>query len=379
MIDVIHGLVGWLPVGLPAFLFVITIVVFFHELGHFSVARLFNVTVETFSIGFGRSVARWTDKKGTEWKIGWLPLGGYVKFLGDENGASVPDREILAHLSPEQRANVFQSKPLYQRALVVAAGPIANFILAIVIFSGVLMLLGQATVLTTVGKVTPGAPAAVAGIRSGDVITSVNNASVETFDDLVKAVRAQEANDMAIGFTRQGKPMTVHVKPRVIKADDLYGDSVKFVGIGVQPAFTESNARYIPVGPIAAVKGAVEQTWFVADTSLTYLWRIVTGHSSSDQLTGPLGMASVSKQAASAGFMSLLQLAALLSVSIGLINLFPVPILDGGHLLYYGCEAVLGRPLGEKAQDVGFRLGLAAVLGLFVLATWNDLVRLNLF
>jgi len=379
MIDVIHGLVGWLPVGLPAFLFVITIVVFFHELGHFSVARLFNVTVETFSIGFGRSVARWTDKKGTEWKIGWLPLGGYVKFLGDENGASVPDREILAHLSPEQRANVFQSKPLYQRALVVAAGPIANFILAIVIFSGVLMLLGQATVLTTVGKVTPGAPAAAAGIRSGDVITSVNNASVETFDDLVKAVRAQQANDMAIGFTRQGKPMTVHVKPRVIKADDLYGDSVKFVGIGVQPAFTESNARYIPVGPIAAVKGAVEQTWFVADTSLTYLWRIVTGHSSSDQLTGPLGMASVSKQAASAGFMSLLQLAALLSVSIGLINLFPVPILDGGHLLYYGCEAVLGRPLGEKAQDVGFRLGLAAVLGLFVLATWNDLVRLNLF
>ncbi|MBS0276912.1 MAG: RIP metalloprotease RseP [Proteobacteria bacterium] len=379
MIDILHGLVGWLPVGLPAFLFVITVVVFFHELGHFSVARFFNVTVETFSIGFGRSVAKWTDKKGTEWKIGWLPLGGYVKFLGDENGASVPDREILARLSPEQRANVFQSKPLYQRALVVAAGPIANFILAIVIFSGVLMLLGQATVLTTVGKVTPGAPAAVAGIRSGDVITAVNGAKVETFNELVSAVRAQQAHDMAIGFTRQGKAMTVDVKPRVIKTNDLYGDSVKFLGIGVQPAFTESNARYVALGPVAAVTGAAQQTWFVADTSLTYLWRIVTGHSRSDQLTGPLGMASVSKQAASAGFMSLLQLAALLSVSIGLINLFPVPILDGGHLLYYGCEAVLGRPLGERAQDVGFRLGLAAVLGLFVLATWNDLVRLNLF
>lgn len=379
MIDILHGLVGWLPVGLPAFLFVITVVVFFHELGHFSVARFFNVTVETFSIGFGRSVAKWTDKKGTEWKIGWLPLGGYVKFLGDENGASVPDREILARLSPEQRANVFQSKPLYQRALVVAAGPIANFILAIVIFSGVLMLLGQATVLTTVGKVTPGAPAAVAGIRSGDVITAVNGTKVETFNELVSAVRAQQAHDMAIGFTRQGKAMTVDVKPRVIKTNDLYGDSVKFLGIGVQPAFTESNARYVPLGPVAAVTGAAQQTWFVADTSLTYLWRIVTGHSRSDQLTGPLGMARVSKQAASAGFMSLLQLAALLSVSIGLINLFPVPILDGGHLLYYGCEAVLGRPLGERAQDVGFRLGLAAVLGLFVLATWNDLVRLNLF
>jgi regulator of sigma E protease len=379
MIDVLHGLLGWIPLGLPAFLFVITVVVFFHELGHFSVARFFNVTVETFSIGFGRSIAKWTDKKGTEWKIGWLPLGGYVKFLGDDNAASMPDREKLAHLSAEQRANVFQSKPLYQRALVVAAGPFANFILAIAIFTAVLMMLGQATVLTTVGKVTPGAPAAAAGIRSGDVIQAVNGAKVETFDELVKAVRAHKSGDMAITFARQGKAQTVHLKSRLIKTDNLYGDSVKFVGIGIAPAFAESNARFAPVGPLTAFKGAVQQTWFVADTSLTYLWRIVTGHSSSDQLTGPLGMANVSKQAAAAGFMNLLQLAALLSVSIGLINLFPVPILDGGHLLYYGCEAVLGRPLGERAQDVGFRLGLAAVLGLFVLATWNDLVRLNLF
>jgi regulator of sigma E protease len=379
MIDVLHGLLGWIPLGLPAFLFVITIVVFFHELGHFSVARLFNVTVETFSIGFGRPVAKWTDRKGTDWKIGWLPLGGYVKFLGDENAASTPDREKLARLSPEQRANVFQEKPLYQRALVVAAGPIANFILAIVIFAAVLMLVGQATILTTVGKVTPGAPAAVAGIRSGDVIRGINGAKVETFDELVQAVRAEKTGALTIDFTRQGKAMTVQTKPRLIKADNLYGDAVKFVGIGIEPAFADSNARFVPVGPIQAVKGAVQQTWFVADTSLTYLWRIVTGHSKSDQLTGPLGMANVSKQAAAAGFMNLLQLAALLSVSIGLINLFPVPILDGGHLLYYGCEAVLGRPLGERAQDVGFRLGLAAVLGLFVLATWNDLVRLNLF
>ena len=379
MIDVLHGLVGWVPLGLPAFLFVVTVVVFFHELGHFSVARFFNVTVETFSIGFGRPIAKWTDKKGTDWKIGWLPLGGYVKFLGDENAASVPDREKLAHLSPEQRANVFQSKPLYQRALVVAAGPVANFILAIAIFTAVLMMLGQATVLTTVGKVTPGAPAAVAGIRSGDVIKAINGTKVETFSELVRAVRAQKSGDFAIAFDRQGKAMTVHTKSRIIKTDNLYGDSVKFVGIGIEPALSDSNARFSPVGPLRALEGAVQQTWFVADTSLTYLWRIVTGHSSSDQLTGPLGMANVSKQAAAAGFMNLLQLAALLSVSIGLINLFPVPILDGGHLLYYGCEAVLGRPLGEKAQDVGFRLGLAAVLGLFVLATWNDLVRLNLF
>lgn len=379
MLDVLHGLVGWVPLGLPAFLFVITIVVFFHELGHFSVARLFNVTVETFSIGFGRPIARWKDKKGTEWKVGWLPLGGYVKFLGDENAASVPDRAKLEQLAPEQRVNVFQSKPLYQRALVVAAGPVANFVLAIVIFASVLMLTGQATILTTVGKVTPGAPAALAGIRAGDVINSVNGQEVQTFDQLVKAVHAGKTGEIAIAFSRHGQTLIVHAKPRVIKAANLYGDSVRFFGIGIEPALSNSNARFTSVGPLTAVKRAVSQTWFVADTSLTYLWRIVTGHSGSGQLTGPLGMANVSQQAAAAGFMNLLQLAALLSVSIGLINLFPVPILDGGHLLYYGCEAVLGRPLGERAQDVGFRLGLAAVLGLFVLATWNDLVRLNLF
>jgi len=379
MLDAVHGLLGWIPLGLPAFLFVVTVVVFFHELGHFSVARLFNVTVETFSIGFGRPVAKWTDRKGTEWKIGWLPLGGYVKFLGDENAASVPDRAKMEQLTPEQRANAFPFKPLYQRALVVAAGPVANFILAVVIFAAVMMLLGQATILTTVGKVTPGAPAAVAGVRDGDVIRAINGTPVQTFDELVKAVRAHKNGDLAIAFTRHNRSMTVHAKPRIIQADNLYGDTVKFVGIGIEPALVDSNYRFAPVGPVTALKGAVTQVWFVADTSLTYLWRIVTGHSRSDQLTGPLGMASVSKQAASAGFMNLLQLAALLSVSIGLINLFPVPILDGGHLLYYGCEAVLGRPLGERAQDVGFRLGLAAVLGLFVLATWNDLVRLNLF
>jgi regulator of sigma E protease len=379
MFDVLHGLAGWVPLGLPAFLFVITVVVFFHELGHFSVARFFGVAVETFSIGFGRPIARWQDKKGTEWKVGWLPLGGYVKFLGDENAASVPDRAKLEQLSPEQRANVFQSKPLYQRALVVAAGPVANFILAIVIFASVLMITGQATILTAVGKVTPGAPAAVAGVRAGDVIHFINGKEVQTFEQLVKAVRASKTADIAIGLSRRGQTLTVHAKPRIIKAANLYGDSVKILGIGVEPALSDSNARFTPVGPLTAFKAAVSQTWFVADTSLTYLWRIVTGHSGSGQLTGPLGMADVSQQAAAAGFMNLLQLAALLSVSIGLINLFPVPILDGGHLLYYGCEAVLGRPLGERAQDVGFRLGLAAVLGLFVLATWNVLVRLNLF
>jgi regulator of sigma E protease len=379
MFDVLHRFFDWAPLGIPAFIFVITVVVFFHELGHFAVARFFNVTVETFSIGFGRPVAKWMDSKGTEWKIGWLPLGGYVKFLGDENAASVPDREKLDRLTPEQRAHVFQSKPLYQRALVVAAGPVANFILTISIFALILMVVGQATLLTKVGTVVPGAPAAKAGLRSGDVIRAVDGQSVANFDELVKAIHAAKGDELSLTFTRSGRLTTVHTKPRVIPTSNLFGDKIKFVGIGIEPAFDDSNAFHIRQNPIMAVAGAARQTWFVVDTTLTYLWRVVTGQSNTSQLSGPLQMANVSKQAAAAGFMNLLQLAALISVSIGLINLFPVPILDGGHLLYYGCEAVLGRPLGERAQDVGFRLGLMAVLGLFVLATWNDLVRLNLF
>jgi regulator of sigma E protease len=379
MFDILHRLTDWAPLGIPAFLFVITVVVFFHELGHFSVARFFGVTVETFAIGFGRPVAKWVDRKGTEWKIGWLPLGGYVKFLGDENAASVPDREALDRLTPEQRANVFQSKPLYQRVLVVAAGPVANFILAISIFALILMVVGQATLLTKIGAVSPNGPAAKAGLLKGDVIRAVDGHNVANFDELVHAVRATNGRDLSLTFARHGRLVTIHTKPRVIPTSNLFGDKIKFVGIGIEAALDDSNTLFVRQNPIAAVAGGASQTWFVVDTTMTYLWRVVTGRSNADQLGGPLQIANVSKQAAAAGFMNLLGLAAFFSVSIGLINLFPVPILDGGHLLYYGCEAVLGRPLGERAQDVGFRLGLMAVLGLFVLTTWNDLVRLNLF
>ncbi|HUB85954.1 MAG TPA: RIP metalloprotease RseP, partial [Rhizomicrobium sp.] len=331
------------------------------------------------SIGFGRPVAKWLDRKGTEWKIGWLPLGGYVKFLGDENAASVPDRETLDRLTPEQRANVFQSKPLYQRALVVVAGPVANFILTIAIFALILMVVGQATLLTKIGAVIPNGPAAKAGLLKGDVIRAVDGHNVANFDELVHAIHATDGREFSLTFLRHGRLITVHTKPRVIPTSNLFGDQIKFVGIGIEPVLDDSNALFVRQDPVSAIAGGARQTWFVVDTTMTYLWRVVTGRSNTSQLSGPLQMANVSKQAAAAGFMNLLQLAALISVSIGLINLFPVPLLDGGHLLYYGCEAVLGRPLGERAQDVGFRLGLVAVLGLFVLATWNDLVRLNLF
>jgi regulator of sigma E protease len=379
MLNALHGLAGWAPLGLPAFVFVVTVVVFFHELGHFSVARFFNVTVDTFSIGFGRPVAQWVDKKSTRWKIGWLPLGGYVKFLGDENAASQQDRELYDRLPPELRANTLQAKPLYQRALIVAAGPIANFILTIVIFTIIFMAVGQATLLTTIGQVMPKSPAAVAGIRTGDTITSVNGHRVATFDDLVLTVHAAKGADLAVEYVRHGSQQLVHLRVSSVATSNLYGDPVHYTGVGIGPLYADSNARFSRVGPLTAVGLAAGETVRIMQTSLNYLWRIVTGKSGANQLSGTVGIANASKQAASAGFTSLFQLIALISVSIGLINLFPVPILDGGHLLYYACEAILGRPLGERAQDVGFRLGLALVLGLFVLAAWNDLTRLNLF
>ena len=379
MLNVLHGLVGWAPLGLPAFLFVITVVVFFHELGHFAVARFFNVTVDTFSIGFGRPIIQWTDRKNTRWKISWLPLGGYVKFLGDENSASIPDRDSFEKLPSDQRANAFQAKPLYQRALVVAAGPFANFILTVVIFTFSLLLIGRATLLTTIGEVKPHSPAAIAGLHVGDKITAINGHRVVTFEDLVLNVRAAKGGDLGIDYLRRGALLTAHLHAGSVTASNLFGDKYRYSGIGIAPVYADSNARFSRVDPLDAVSTSVNETFGIVDMSMTYLWRIVTGRSGSDQLSGAVGIANASKQAASAGIMSLLQLIALISVSIGLINLFPIPILDGGHLLYYGCEAVLGRPVGERVQDLGFRLGLVLVLGLFVLAAWNDLTRLNLF
>ncbi|HEY5337830.1 MAG TPA: RIP metalloprotease RseP [Rhizomicrobium sp.] len=379
MLHMLQGFTGWLIHGLPAYLFVITAVVFFHELGHFSVARFFDVTVETFSIGFGRALVKWTDSKGTLWKISWFPFGGFVKFLGDDNAASVPDRAKLEKLTPEQRANVFAGKPLYQRALVVVAGPVANFILAIVIFAFFFMIAGKQILIPVVGAVQPHSAAAAAGILPGDLIRSVDGHAIESFSDMQTWMEISAGRTIPIAVERKGAAMTLNATPQLKTIKDLFGNQQRVGVLGVISQVKKENVRVIHFGPIAAVGEACKQVWSIVSTTLTYMGRIVAGQQDTSQLQGPLGIAKVSGQVASLGILALIQLAALLSVSIGLINLFPVPILDGGHLLYYGCEAVLGRPLGERAQDVGFRLGLMAVLGLFVLATWNDLVRLNLF
>ncbi|MDE2184512.1 MAG: RIP metalloprotease RseP [Alphaproteobacteria bacterium] len=377
MVTVLHNLVDWAPLGIPAFIFVVTLVVFFHESGHFLVARLCGVAVETFSIGFGGEIIGWNDRKGTRWKISWLPFGGYVKFLGDEGAASTPDREQLEKISPEQRASVFAFKPVWQRVLVVAAGPVANFILAFVVFFLLYTLVGARGLSTYVGAVQPHSPAAMAGIRAGDKITAVNGHPVRLFyDEMQPLIQAAKNQTLRLTFERQGRQMTVPVTPGLIDNTDIYGGHLKTIGIGISPASdTALNTVYLPVPIAKAPLIAAAQCWGIVDLSLTYLWRIVSHHADTSQLAGPIGVASMAKTEASHGFYALLTLVAFFSVSIGLINLFPIPLLDGGHLLYYACEAVLGRPLDARTQDVGFRVGLALVLGLVLFATWNDLVR----
>jgi regulator of sigma E protease len=470
MVHALVELLQWIPMGLPAFLFVISIVVFFHELGHFGVARACGVAVETFSIGFGPAIFGWTDKKGTYWKVSWVPLGGYVKFAGDADAASTPDREKIAAMSAEERAHLFQEKPLWQRAAVVAAGPVANFVLAIVIFAGTYMLVGQQmlrpvvgsvtphsaaaaagikpgdkirtiggaqissfsdvqsiasinageplkimvvragkplTLTATpkleavtdrfgnkekvgslgigprltpvVGAVTPGSAAEAAGLKPGDTITAIDNVPINDFSDLQKAVAGNAGKPLTLAILRDGKTLSVIATPRMGKARDFAGHERQQGVLGIASAISGSEVEIVHYGLFAAVGEATSQTWFVVHSTMTYLWRMVAGQADASQLSGVVGIARVSGQVATIGILALINLAALISVSIGLVNLFPVPILDGGHLLYYGFEAVLGRPLGARAQDVGFRVGLAVMLGLMVLATWNDLVRLNLF
>ena len=376
---ILGDLLSWLPLGLPAFLFVITVVVFFHELGHFLVARACGVGVEAFSIGFGPEIIGWTDGHGTRWKISVVPLGGYVKFLGDAGPASTPDRALIERMSASERTRLFQAKPLWQRAAVVAAGPVANFVLAILIFTATFMLVGREVIRPVVGAVEPHSAAAAAGLKPGDVITRVDGTPIHTFSDLQAVISISPGRTMSILVTRDHRILRLHITPRLTRVRDSFGDVQKIGLIGVRPRISRADIEVLHYGPVGALGESVKQCWFVVDSTMTYLWRMVRGHENATQLTGPVGIAQVSEQVASIGFLALVNLAALISVSIGLVNLFPIPILDGGHLLYYGVEAVLGRPLGARAQDVGFRVGLAVMLGLMVLATWNDLVRLNLF
>jgi regulator of sigma E protease len=370
-----HGGSGFLESAL-AFLLLITPVVFFHELGHFSVARWFGVKVETFSIGFGPAITSWVDRKGTVWKLSWFPLGGYVKFLGDLDAASTPDREKIEKMSPEERAGAFPYKPLYQRALIVAAGPVANFILAIAVFAMFFLIMGGSITRPVISQVVKGSVAEAAGFKTGDLITEVAGRDVDGFDEVALMIQMRPNVPMEFVVLRHGESVVIHATPKTVVQKDALGETETIGRLGVSSV----KSQPVTYGPIGAIQEAGRLTWSIVRTTFDLRTEIFAGTPGAvSQLHGPLGIATIAGKVASISFLSLIKLAALISVSIGLVNLFPIPMLDGGHLLYYGCEAVLGRPLGVRAQELGFRLGLAVILGLMVLATWNDLVRLNLF
>jgi regulator of sigma E protease len=366
------GVVGYLV----PFVFVLSLVVFFHELGHFLIARWCGVRILVFSIGFGPEIVGFHDRHGTRWKIAAIPLGGYVKFFGDDSAASTPDSARLATMDASERSQSFVGQSVAKRAAIVVAGPMANFILAIVIFAGVFMLYGQQTMSARVDSVQPGSAAAAAGFQPGDLVTAINGRPIEDFADMQRVVSESAGETLQITVKRDGAERVLTATPTLSDEKDIFGNVHRIGLLGIRRSTAPEDLKYKPVSPPQAVWMGAQETWFVIDRTLSYLGGVVVGREAANQLGGPIRIAEMSGQVATLGFVALIHLAAVLSVSIGLLNLFPIPLLDGGHLLFYSVEAIRGRPLSERAQEVGFRIGLAIVLMLMIFATFNDIVHL---
>jgi regulator of sigma E protease len=355
---------GWIV----PFLFTLTVIVFFHELGHFLVARWCGIRVLVFSLGFGPEIVGFTDRLGTRWKLSAIPLGGYVKFFGDENEASVPDAATLAAMSEEERKQSFFGQSVGRRAAVVVAGPLTNFILAIVLFAAVFMVVGKQIAVPRVSAVEQGSPAAMAGFQPGDLVTAIDGRKIDNFVDMQRIVGFAGGHPLTIVVDRGGVPITLTATPELRGGRGI---------LGVTRSNQPGDVRVESVSPLDAVKLGVDKTWFIVDTTLSYIRDVFVGRQSADQIGGPIGIARISGQVAELGWGALVDFIGVISVSIGLLNLFPVPLLDGGHLLFYLIEAVRGRPLSERAQEVGFRIGLAIVVMLMIFATVNDILHLR--
>jgi regulator of sigma E protease len=372
----LHAFEGGVVGQIVLFLCVLSVVVFFHELGHFLVGRWCGVRILVFSIGFGPELVGFNDRRGTRWKISAIPLGGYVKFFGDENVASASDGSQLATMDAKEKSESFVGQAVIKRSAIVVAGPMANFLLAIAIFAITFMVYGKPTqtpetMTARVDSVVADSPAAVAGFQPGDVVVSIDGQSVANFADMQRIVSESAGVPLAISVQRAGHQLMLTATPKIEK--DIFGNRIGRLGI---QGTTSGDTKFEPVSPPRAVWMGVQETWAVIDGTLRYIGGVVVGHRSPDQLSGPIGIARVVGKAATIGFSLVAHITAVISVSIGLLNLFPIPLLDGGHLLFYSIEAVRGRPLSERAQEFGFRIGLAIVLMLMIFATFNDIVHL---
>jgi len=366
------GWTGWI---LP-FLFGLSVVVFFHELGHFLVARWCGVRVLTFSVGFGPEIVGFHDRYGTRWKLSWIPLGGYVKFFGDDNAASVPDETAVTNMTEAEKRQSFFYQPVARRAAIVAAGPIANFILAIVIFAVVFTFYGRLTTTARVDAVLPDSAAAAAGLKPGDIVLAIDGRTIESFSDMQRIVSANAGRTLTFRIDRGGAPMTLTATPALKQGKNGFGNNTCQAVLGVTRSMAPGDMKTEHVNPLAAVWLGTKETWSIIDRTFSFIGGLFAGRECADQLRGPIRIAQISGQVATLGFTPVLHLAAMLSVSIGLLNLFPVPLLDGGHLMFYLVEATRGRPLSAKAQEIGFRIGFAIVVMLMIFTVFNDTMQL---
>ncbi len=355
------------------FLLVLTVVVFIHELGHYLVGRWCGIGAEAFSIGFGPELFGFVDKRGTRWRFAALPLGGYVKFIGDRDPAS-------SRPGMENVQGSFQSASLGARAATVAAGPGANFLLSIVIFSAMAFVFGEVKMPARVDVVSAGSPAAEAGFLPGDVIVEVDGREVEDFSDVTQSVMAAGPDPLMVVVERNKTFVELTVVPEAVDiGEGATRSRVYRIGIQFQSRQDGSDVERVSLGPIESIGAGIDRTLFIVSSTIDYVGRVLVGTESGDQLGGPIRIAHISDQVADMGILPLINLIALLSTSIGLINLFPLPILDGGHLVFYAVEALTGKPVSERVQEIGARIGIALVLFLMVFTTWNDLKFLGLF
>ena len=362
------------------FIVLILIVVFIHEYGHYYFAKKFGVGVTDFSIGFGKEIFGWNDKSGTRWKICWIPLGGYVKFFGDRNVYSQADhKEILEKYSEEDQKKLFTLKPLYQRSLIVFGGPLANFLLALVIFFSIYTFVGKDFTPAVINEVQKDSPAMVGGLKQNDVILEIDGNKVESIMDVSKFITMSTDEIIDFKVKRSYDELILKVKPNIVPGEDNLGNKLNKRIVGIKLGAYNNEINHVKLGPAQATYHAAHEVYFVGISSLKYIGAMIFGKADTSQLGGPIRIAKISGQVAEFGILAFISMMAYISISLGLVNLFPIPMLDGGHLMFYAFEKVLGRPLSQKTQEGFFRIGIFLLISLMFFTTFNDLKDLGLF
>ena len=362
------------------FIVLILVVVFIHEYGHYYFAKKYGVGVTDFSIGFGREIFGWNDKSGTRWKICWIPLGGYVKFFGDRNVFSQADQEkIIEKYNKEDQKKLFVLKPLYQRALIVFGGPLANFLLALVIFFSIYTFVGKDFTPAVINEVQKDSPAMVGGLKDNDIILEIDGNEVKSIMDVSKYIMMSTDDFIDFKVNRSYDELLLKIKPNIVFGEDNLGNKIKKRMVGIKLGAQNNKINHVKLGPAQAIYHSAQEVYYVSTSSLKYIGAMIFGKADTSQLGGPIRIAKISGQVAEFGLLAFVSMMAYISISLGLVNLFPIPMLDGGHLMFYAFEKVLGRPLSQKTQEGFFRIGLCVLLSLMVFTTFNDLKDLGLF